>query len=429
MSTITIPAIRTREEILLDILQTTSRLYSIRDKDILLERILTEARQALNADAGSIYLVEGKRLVIHYAQNATLQKRLKPGEKLPFSIFSFPINDETIAGAAVKAKQLINEPDVYAISPDKQYKFGTISDTITGYKTVSTLTMPLIAVSGDVLGVLQMINALDIHGYIRAFTSDDELFLSHFAANAAATLMHASLTREMILRMVQMAELHDPRETGLHVHRVSNYAVEIYDRWAFNHNIHRHEREEFRDALKIAAMLHDVGKIGISDSILKKPGKLTSEEYKIMQSHTWRGSKLFLSGNSTVDTMSRDIALRHHENWDGSGYPGHISLETGAILKYNKKHTAAQGLIGEEIPLGARITALADVYDALSCKRVYKEEWSEDKILEEIQRLRGIKFDPEITDAFFEIVPRIQAIKERFSEAAEFPDQGTEQTP
>ena len=429
MSTITIPAIRTREEILLDIMQTTSRLYSIRDKDILLERILTEARQALNADAGSIYLVEGKRLVIHYAQNATLQKRLKPGEKLPFSIFSFPINDETIAGAAVKAKQLINEPDVYAISPDKQYKFGTISDTITGYKTVSTLTMPLIAVSGDVLGVLQMINALDIHGYIRAFTSDDELFLSHFAANAAATLMHASLTREMILRMVQMAELHDPRETGLHVHRVSNYAVEIYDRWAFNHNIHRHEREEFRDALKIAAMLHDVGKIGISDSILKKPGKLTSEEYKIMQSHTWRGSKLFLSGNSTVDTMSRDIALRHHENWDGSGYPGHISLETGAILKYNKKHTAAQGLIGEEIPLGARITALADVYDALSCKRVYKEEWSEDKILEEIQRLRGIKFDPEITDAFFEIVPRIQAIKVRFSEAAEFPDQGTEQTP
>ena len=429
MSTITIPAIRTREEILLDIMQTTSRLYSIRDKDILLERILTEARQALNADAGSIYLVEGKRLVIHYAQNATLQKRLKPGEKLPFSIFSFPINDETIAGAAVKAKQLINEPDVYAISPDKQYKFGTISDTITGYKTVSTLTMPLIAVSGDVLGVLQMINALDIHGYIRAFTSDDELFLSHFAANAAATLMHASLTREMILRMVQMAELHDPRETGLHIHRVSNYAVEIYDRWAFNHNIHRHEREEFRDALKIAAMLHDVGKIGISDSILKKPGKLTPDEYRIMQSHTWRGSKLFLSGNSTVDTMSRDIALRHHENWDGSGYPGHISLETGAILKYNKKHTAAQGLIGEEIPLGARITALADVYDALSCKRVYKEEWSEDKILEEIQRLRGIKFDPEITDAFFEIVPRIQAIKERFSEAAEFPDQGTEQTP
>ena len=425
----TIPTFRTREEILFDIMQTTSRLYSIRDKDILLERILTEARQALNADAGSIYLVEGTQLVIHYAQNATLQKRLKPGEKLPFSIFSFPISDETIAGAAVKTKQFINEPNVYDISPDKQYKFGTISDTITGYKTVSALTMPLVAVSGDVLGVLQMINALDVHGRIRAFTSDDEMFLSHFAANAAATLMHASLTREMILRMVQMAELHDPRETGLHVHRVANYAVEIYDRWAFNHNIHRHEREEFRDALKIAAMLHDVGKIGISDSILKKPGKLTPEEYQIMQSHTWRGSKLFLSGNSAVDTMSRDIALRHHENWDGTGYPGHISEETGAIIKYNSTHTAAQGLIGEEIPLGARITAIADVYDALSCKRVYKEEWTENKVLEEIKNQRGIKFDPEITDAFLEVVPRLKEIKKRFSESSESPDRTHGQIP
>ena len=425
----TIPIVKTREEILFDIMQTTSRLYSIRDKDILLERILTEARQALNADAGSIYLVEGTQLVIHYAQNATLQKRLKPGEKLPFSIFSFPISDETIAGAAVKTKQFINEPNVYDISPDKQYKFGTISDTITGYKTVSALTMPLVAVSGDVLGVLQMINALDVHGRIRAFTSDDEMFLSHFAANAAATLMHASLTREMILRMVQMAELHDPRETGLHVHRVANYAVEIYDRWAFNHNIHRHEREEFRDALKIAAMLHDVGKIGISDSILKKPGKLTPEEYQIMQSHTWRGSKLFLSGNSAVDTMSRDIALRHHENWDGTGYPGHISEETGAIVKYNSTHTAAQGLIGEEIPLGARITAIADVYDALSCKRVYKEEWTENKVLEEIKNQRGIKFDPEITDAFLEVVPRLKEIKKRFSESSESPDRTHGQIP
>ena len=425
----TIPTFRTREEILFDIMQTTSRLYSIRDKDILLERILTEARQALNADAGSIYLVEGTQLVIHYAQNATLQKRLKPGEKLPFSIFSFPISDETIAGAAVKTKQFINEPNVYDISPDKQYKFGTISDTITGYKTVSALTMPLVAVSGDVLGVLQMINALDVHGRIRAFTSDDEMFLSHFAANAAATLMYASLTREMILRMVQMAELHDPRETGLHVHRVANYAVEIYDRWAFNHNIHRHEREEFRDALKIAAMLHDVGKIGISDSILKKPGKLTPEEYQIMQSHTWRGSKLFLSGNSAVDTMSRDIALRHHENWDGTGYPGHISEETGAIVKYNSTHTAAQGLIGEEIPLGARITAIADVYDALSCKRVYKEEWTENKVLEEIKNQRGIKFDPEITDAFLEVVPRLKEIKKRFSESSESPDRTHGQIP
>ena len=148
-----------------------------------------------------------------------------------------------------------------------------------------------------------------------------------------------------------------------------------------------------------------------------------------MQSHTWRGSKLFLSGNSTVDAMSRDIALRHHENWDGTGYPGHISLETGAIVRYNNDHTAAQGLIGEEIPLGARITSLADVYDALSCKRVYKDEWTEDKVLAEIRQLRGTKFDPEITDAFFEVTPRLKSIKERFSEAVASPDQAPVQIP
>ena len=127
--------------------------------------------------------------------------------------------------------------------------------------------------------------------------------------------------------------------------------------------------------------------------------------------------------------MSRDIALRHHENWDGTGYPGHISEETGAIVKYNRTHTAAQGLIGEEIPLGARITALADVYDALSCKRAYKDEWTEDKVLEEIRRLRGIKFDPEITDAFLEIAPSLKAIRERFSEVGVSPDQELGQIP
>ena len=425
----TLPTIRTREEILYDIMQTTSRLYSIRDKDILLERILTEARQALIADAGSIYLIEGNKLVIHYAQNETLQRRLQPGEKLPFKIFAFPIDKTTIAGSAALTKKLINEPDVYAISPDKSYKFGTTTDIATGYKTVSVLTMPLIAVSGEVLGVLQMINALDVYGRIRAFSADDEMFLSLFAANAAATLMHASLTHEMILRMVQMAELHDPRETGLHVHRVANYAVEIYDRWAFNHNIHRYEREKFRDALKIAAMLHDVGKIGISDTILKKPGKLTAEEYQIMQTHTWRGANLFQSGNTAVDSLSRDIALRHHENWDGSGYPGHIDVATGEILRYNETHTGPKGLAGNEIPLGARITALADVYDALSCKRVYKEAWTDENVQEEIRRLRNIKFDPEITDAFFEVLPRIKSIRERFSEPFGSHDQKPAQTP
>ena len=402
---------KTREDILFEILNTTSKLYSIRDKDILLENILTEARQVLHADAGSIYLVEGKDLAIHYAQNDTLQSKMRAGEKLPFSIFSFPIDDTTMAGYAARTKQLINEPDVYVISADKPYHFGKITDETTGYRTVSALTMPLIDISGEVLGVVQMLNALDDQHKPRSFTSDDEMFLSHFAANATAPLMHASLTREMILRMIKMAEMRDPKETGMHVHRVANYSVEIYDRWAFNHNINRNKRERFRDALKIAAMLHDVGKIGIPDAVLKKQGKLTYEEYEVMKNHTILGSKLFASGNSFVDSMAREIALWHHENWDGTGYPGHVDVNTGKIIKYNAAGTHAQGLIGTEIPLGARITALADVYDALCSKRVYKDSWDEDEALKEIRHLSGSKFDPEIVDAFFEILPQIKRIK------------------
>ena len=148
-----------------------------------------------------------------------------------------------------------------------------------------------------------------------------------------------------------------------------------------------------------------------------------------MQTHTWRGANLFQSGNTVVDTLSQDIALRHHENWDGSGYPGHIDTATGEILQYNDTHTGAKGLAGNEIPLGARITALADVYDALSCKRVYKEAWTDENVQEEIRRLRNIKFDPEVTDAFFEVLPRLKSIHERFSEPSESHGQKSRQTP
>ena len=214
--------------------------------------------------------------------------------------------------------------------------------------------------------------------------------------------------------MIRMSELRDPKETGPHVNRVSSYAVEIYDRWAFNHQIDSEESRKFRDTLKIASMLHDVGKVAISDLILKKPARFTEEEYLIMQGHTWLGAKLFSEIESSLDKVARDVAMTHHENWDGTGYPGKISLETGEILEANPATGRARGLKGEEIPIAGRIVALADVYDALSCRRVYKEPWTEDKVLDEIRALTGTKFDPEVIDAFFEILPSIQSIHDRF---------------
>ena len=195
----------------------------------------------------------------------------------------------------------MNEHDVYEISPDKPYKFGRQSDAVSGYRTKSNLTIPLRTSAGRILGVLQVLNALDDDGNVTFFDKDDELYISHFASNATVALEHAHLTRSMVLRMIRMSELRDPKETGPHVNRVSSYAVEIYDRWAFNNSIDENESKKFRDTLKIAAMLHDVGKVAISDLILKKPARFTEEEYLIMQGHTWLGAKLFNEIESPVD--------------------------------------------------------------------------------------------------------------------------------
>lgn len=404
----------TKEKILAGIIETESYLNKIQDVDVLMEQILTEARRVVNADAGSIYVRDGDRLAIHYAQNNTLQKQLPPGQKIVYSYFSFPINEKTIAGYSALTNSLVNESDVYEISPDKPYKFGRQSDAVSGYRTVSNLTIPLRTSGGNILGVLQVLNALDDEGTVVPFDKDDELYISHFAANATVALEHAHLTRSMVYRMIRMSELRDPKETGPHVNRVSSYAVDIYDRWAFNHNVDPEESRKFRDTLKIASMLHDVGKVAISDLILKKPSRFTEAEYLIMQGHTWLGAKLFSEIESSLDQVARDVAMTHHENWDGSGYPGKVSIEKGDPIEIDPETGKARGLKGEEIPIAGRIVALADVYDALSCKRVYKEPWAEDKVLEEIRALRGSKFDPEVVDAFFEIMPSIQAIRDRF---------------
>jgi HD-GYP domain-containing protein (c-di-GMP phosphodiesterase class II) len=215
--------------------------------------------------------------------------------------------------------------------------------------------------------------------------------------------------------MIKMAELRDPKETGTHVNRVAGYSVVIYDCWAYNHNVPEKEREYFRDTLKIAAILHDVGKVAISDVILKKPSRFTPEEYLIMQHHTLYGAALFEDIQSDVDALARDIALTHHENWDGTGYPGWIDPVTRAVIKTGEAGKPL-GKKGEEIPLAGRIVALADVYDALCSKRVYKEPWSEEQVLAEIRQLAGTKFDPELVDVFFEVLPGIKQMQSLYPE-------------
>ena len=157
-----------------------------------------------------------------------------------------------------------------------------------------------------------------------AFSVQDELFISQFALNAADAIEKARLSREMVLRMVELAELRDPFETSQHAKRVGAYSVELYEHWAQRRGISAREIRKVSDVLRTAAILHDVGKIAVSDVILKKPGGLTYDETITMRQHTVLGARLFRRTTSFWDYMSAEVALNHHENWDGTGYPGHI---------------------------------------------------------------------------------------------------------
>ena len=279
------------------------------------------------------------------------------------------------------------------------------------------LTIPLKNHNDDIIGILQIINAKDAAKKVVAFSQNDEKMMLHFASNAAVALERAQMTRAILLRMIRMAEMRDPKETGAHVNRVGGYAVELYEKWAKKRHLSQKEIDKHRDILRMAAMLHDVGKIAISDLILKKPGRFNEEEYQIMKQHTVMGAQLFSDRQSDFDEAAAQVALNHHERWDGAGYPGHVDIQDGKVLKgFQQSDGCPMGKKAEEIPLYGRIVALADVYDALSSARVYKEAWDESKVLDQIEKESGRQFDPELVDIFFSSLDFLRAIQRRYQD-------------
>jgi len=397
------------------ITQISLDLNEVKDIDLLLDRILTNARRFFNADAGSIYLAAGDELKFNYTQNNTLQKRLNRGQKLFFNTFSIPINNKSIAGFVAKNLATVNLPDVYEMPSVVPYAFDSYFDKRAKYRTKSMLTVPMTNQRKELLGVMQIINALDDEGNVVPFSSSDESFISHFATTAALALARAQMTRNIILRMISMAELRDPTETGPHVNRVAAYTVEIYETWAFAKGFPAEEIERKKDSLRMAAMLHDVGKVAISDLILKKTDRLSPEEFAIMKSHTYLGARLFKNMQSDFEEVAAQVALNHHEKWDGTGYPGHLDpFSAKALSGYAATDGTALPKRGEEIPLYGRIVSVADVYDALSSKRPYKQPWDESRVIKEMRRLSGKSFDPEVIDAFFNCLDTLKAVAKRY---------------
>lgn len=199
--------------------------------------------------------------------------------------------------------------------------------------------------------------------------------------------LEVQMARNEIIHKLSVAAEFRDSETGFHVLRMSQYAQAIAHAMGYN--------EETCTLIELAAPMHDLGKIGIEDRILKKPGKLTREEFAAMQQHPIIGGRI-LEGDDPLIRMGREIALTHHEKWDGSGYPN--------------------GLCGEAIPFTGRVCAVADVFDALTTKRPYKEAWPVEKAIALIINEAGKAFDPKVVDAFQRVLPEIRTIKARYQD-------------
>jgi HD superfamily phosphodiesterase len=391
-----------------ELLIKIENIYHIKDLDSLLESILLEARRFVNADAGTIYLTAGRRLYFSYVQNDTLFARTGQKDKYLGGVNSLPIDSGSIAGYVAMTGESLLIDNVYDIKSAVSYSFNPAFDKKSSYKTESILVVPLSTREESVLGVLQLINAKDPRNRTVPFSMQDRLYITHFAQSAANAIEKAKLSREMVLRLVEMAELRDPYETGPHVKRVGAYTVELYETWAKIHGLSLKEIGDTKDMLRTAAILHDLGKVAISDSILKKPGTLSADERREIKMHTVYGARLFRRSNSKWDRTAEDVTLRHHEHWDGSGYPGLVDDIFG------RKPAFGPGKKEKEIPLAARIVAITDTFDALISPRSYKAAWNEDAAYKYISSKSGSHFDPELVRLFIGIRDVVGAIRNKY---------------
>ncbi|MHC4875172.1 MAG: HD domain-containing phosphohydrolase [Planctomycetota bacterium] len=200
-------------------------------------------------------------------------------------------------------------------------------------------------------------------------------------------------SRELtIFALAKLVESRDD-DTGGHVERMRDYARILAEELSRRPEFSGEVDGQYIDLLYLTTPLHDIGKVGIPDQILGKPGKLTVEEFEVMKTHTTIGGQTLeavtsLHSNAAYLLMAKEIAMTHHERWDGTGYPA--------------------GLSGEDIPLSGRITAIADVYDALTTKRSYKEAFSHEKAVRIITEGRGTHFDPRLVDAFLSCADKFE---------------------
>jgi len=364
------------EQLLNVIFGYLGKIANTRDLDSVLIAMADMGREMVVADRCSLFLIDEAAGEI-WTKVAHGVDRIR-----------VPINTGFV-GYAIQNDEVMIIDDAYS-----HPIFNRNVDKQTGYRTKTVLCIPIKNSEGKTIGAYQAINKMTEAG---KFEPKDVQYLTLAASYSGVALEAAQLNyeieqtqKEIVYVMGEIGESRS-KETGNHVKRVAEYSRLLALKCGLS--------EAEADLIKMASPMHDIGKVGIPDSILKKPGKLTDEEFAEMKTHTVIGYNLLKSSQRRIIKAAAIISQQHHEKWCGTGYP--------------------QGLKGEEIHIYGRITAIADVFDALASDRCYKKAWDIDRVINLFKEERGIQFDPRLVDVFLENIEEILKIKNAYEDILE----------
>jgi len=364
---------RDAKELLAFILDTIPTIASIHEQDKLLVALAAMCRNIVFADRCSIWIRD--------------TRTHKLWTKVADGVEAIEVDEyEGLVGTAVYEKKplVINEVQ-------NDTRFNRDIDKSTGYVTNNMMVIPMINKDNVVIGAIQVINKKNDD----TFSELDLTYLTLAASYAAETigtilvLEEIEKTQKELIYIMGVTGENRSKETGYHVKRVAEYSWLLAKLYGL--------KTKECNLLKDVSPMHDIGKIGIEDAILNKPGRLTNDEMEIMKTHAELGYNILNSSELSLLKAAAIVANEHHERYDGKGYP-------------NKK-------VGKNIHIYGRITALADVFDALGSERVYKEAWSDERILTLFQEERGKHFDPNLIDLFIANKEKFFAIRDEFKDA------------
>ncbi|MFP4491078.1 MAG: HD domain-containing phosphohydrolase [Spirochaetaceae bacterium] len=359
------------QELLRTIFGYINKIANERDVDKLLIMLADMGRDLVSADRCTVWLAD--------------YKNEKLWSKVAHGVDRIVINlSQGIAGTVAASGEPLIINDAY-----NDERFDKNVDKRTGYHTRNILALPIRNSSGEIIGVYQAINKMT---ETAKFTKDDRehlmLAASYTGRQLESVLLQEEIQntqKEIIFTLSETGEMRS-KETGNHVKRVAEFSKELAQAYGLD-----------RDAVELlrnASPMHDIGKIAIPDAILLKDGPLTDEERDTMKTHTQLGYDMLCHSERELLKAAALVALSHHERWDGKGYPN--------------------GIKGEDIHIFGRITAIADVFDALSCERVYKEAWPREKVEGVLRQDRGTAFDPDLIDVYFSIADTLWRVREEY---------------